>query len=39
MADQVILLRDGRVEQDGAPEDLYAAPPPCSPRASSARRR
>ncbi len=26
MADQVILLRDGRVEQDGRPEDLYNRP-------------
>ena len=26
MADQVILLRDGRVEQDGAPVELYARP-------------
>jgi sn-glycerol 3-phosphate transport system ATP-binding protein len=26
MADQVILLRDGRVEQDAAPELLYARP-------------
>src|SRR5262249_40330977 len=26
MADQVILLRDGCVEQDGAPVDLYARP-------------
>ena len=26
MADQVILLRDGRVEQDAAPADLYARP-------------
>ncbi len=26
MADQVILLRDGRVEQDAAPERLYARP-------------
>jgi sn-glycerol 3-phosphate transport system ATP-binding protein len=26
MADQVILLRDGRVEQDGTPEDLYNRP-------------
>src|SRR6185436_7620756 len=23
MADQVILLRDGRIEQDGTPEELY----------------
>ena len=26
MADQVILLRDGRVEQDAAPAELYAKP-------------
>jgi sn-glycerol 3-phosphate transport system ATP-binding protein len=26
MADQVVLMRDGRVEQDGTPEDLYATP-------------
>ena len=26
MADQVILLRDGRIEQDGTPEDLYNRP-------------
>ncbi len=26
MADQVILLRDGRVEQDGSPADLYDRP-------------
>ena len=26
MADQIILLRDGRVEQDAAPEELYARP-------------
>jgi sn-glycerol 3-phosphate transport system ATP-binding protein len=26
MADQVILLRDGRVEQDATPEELYARP-------------
>src|SRR6476660_1628047 len=26
MADQVILLRDGRVDQDGTPEDLYNRP-------------
>jgi len=26
MADQVILLREGRVEQDGTPEDLYKRP-------------
>lgn len=26
MADQVILMRDGRVEQDGTPEDLYTRP-------------
>jgi sn-glycerol 3-phosphate transport system ATP-binding protein len=26
MADRIILLRDGRVEQDGAPDDLYSMP-------------
>ncbi len=26
MADQVILLRDGRIEQDGTPEELYNRP-------------
>jgi sn-glycerol 3-phosphate transport system ATP-binding protein len=26
MADRVILMRDGRVEQEGAPEELYARP-------------
>ncbi len=26
MADQVVLLRDGRVEQDASPPDLYAKP-------------
>jgi sn-glycerol 3-phosphate transport system ATP-binding protein len=26
MADQVILLREGRIEQDAAPADLYAQP-------------
>lgn len=26
MADQVILMRDGRVEQDGTPEELYTLP-------------
>ena len=26
MADQVILLRDGRIEQDATPEELYARP-------------
>ncbi len=26
MADQVILLRDGRIEQDGTPEELYGRP-------------
>ncbi|MBL8832203.1 MAG: TOBE domain-containing protein, partial [Rhodospirillales bacterium] len=26
MADQVVLMRNGRVEQDGTPEDLYSRP-------------
>jgi sn-glycerol 3-phosphate transport system ATP-binding protein len=30
MADQVILLREGRIEQDAPPAELYARPPPPS---------
>lgn len=26
MADQIVLLRDGHIEQDAPPEDLYASP-------------
>lgn len=26
MADQIVLLRDGRIEQDAAPEEIYARP-------------
>lgn len=26
MADRIILLRDGRIEQDGAPDELYSLP-------------
>ncbi len=26
MADRVVLIREGRIEQDGSPEDLYARP-------------
>ena len=26
MADQIILMRDGRIEQEGAPEELYSRP-------------
>ena len=26
MADQVVLMRDGRIEQDGTPAELYARP-------------
>ncbi len=26
MADQVVLMRDGRIEQDGTPEELYSRP-------------
>ena len=40
MADQVILMREGRIEQDAAPDLLYTpGRPPSSRRASSARRR
>ena len=39
MADQVMLMRAGRIEQNGSPAALYERPRPSSPRASSARRR
>jgi sn-glycerol 3-phosphate transport system ATP-binding protein len=39
MADQVVLLNKGRIEQNATPRALYAGRPPPSPRASSARRR
>ena len=39
MADQVVLMREGHVEQDAAPDGSMRGPRRCSPRASSARRR
>ena len=39
MADRVILMRDGRIEQNGPPEVSTAAPRLLSPHASSAPRR
>ena len=40
MADQIVLLKDGRIEQDAPPHELYDAPGHApSSRASSARRR
>ena len=39
MADRVVLMRDGRIEQDGTPDELYGRRPPPSSPASSARRR
>ena len=39
MADQVVLLNAGRIEQDAPPAELYAGRRRCSRRASSARRR
>ena len=39
MADRVVLMRAGSIEQNGAPAALYERPPTVSPRASSARRR
>ena len=38
LADQIVVLRQGRVEQTGAPLELYNRPPTASSRASSARR-
>ena len=39
MADQVVLLNRGRMEQAATPRTLYARPPPLSPPPSSARPR
>ena len=39
MADRIICMRDGRIEQVGTPDDLYLRPRACSSPASSARRR
>ena len=39
MADKIVVMHDGIVEQIGAPLDLYDSPTTCSSRASSARRR
>ena len=40
MADRIICMRQGRIEQIGTPDDLYLPPAAaCSSRASSARRR
>ncbi len=39
MADQVVLMRAGRIEQAGAPADLYLRPGTASPPRSSASRR
>ena len=39
MADRIVVLRDGIVEQVGAPVELYARPRNRSSPASSARRR
>ena len=39
MADQVILMNGGRIEQNGRPPTSTSGRPACSPRASSARRR
>ena len=39
MADRIVLLRDGRIEQAGAPLDLYERPATRTSPASSARRR
>ena len=39
LADQVVVLRDGAIEQVGSPLTLYDRPPTASSRSSSARRR
>lgn len=39
MADRIVVMRDGFVEQTGSPLDLYDRPANLSWRASSVRRR
>jgi ABC-type sugar transport system ATPase subunit len=39
LADRLVVLNGGRVEQIGRPIDVYAGPPRPSWRASSARQR
>jgi ABC-type sugar transport system ATPase subunit len=39
LADRIVVLRDGRIEQIGAPLELYNIPPTASSPASSARPR
>ena len=39
MADRIVVMHDGRIEQIGSPLELYDRPATCSSRSSSARRR
>ena len=39
LADRIVVLNAGRVEQVGTPLELYTTRPTCSSPASSARRR
>jgi ABC-type sugar transport system ATPase subunit len=39
MADKIVVLNAGRIEQVGSPLELYEPPATCSSRASSAARR
>ncbi len=39
MADKIVVLNKGRIEQVGSPLELYRSPPTCSSPASSVRRR
>ena len=39
LADRIVLLRDGVIEQQGAPLDLFEKPATCSWPGFSARRR
>ena len=39
MADRIVVMRDGRIEQVGTPMEVFNHPPTCSSPASSARPR
>lgn len=37
MSDRIVVMREGRIEQDGTPREIYEEPKTCSSPASSAR--
>ncbi len=37
MSDRIVVMRDGKIEQDGTPREIYEEPKICSWRALSVR--